>query len=91
MPLVGQLVHQRLLHLDPLVLKVSSLKILTPTPDRDQPDSRRFEPSSRAALMGEQPNPWELLHPQDATSRPHNSIITNGADYTFFLSVILGF
>jgi len=31
--------------------------------------SRRFEPSSRTALMGEQPNPWELLHPQDAMSR----------------------
>ena len=31
--------------------------------------SKRSEPSSRAALMGEQPNPWELLHPQDATSR----------------------
>ena len=69
MPLEGQLVHQRLPHPDPLVLRVRSLKILTPTPDRDQPDSRRFEPSSRAALMGEQPNPWELLHPQDATSR----------------------
>ena len=31
--------------------------------------SRRSEPSSRTALMGEQPNPWEQLHPQDATSR----------------------
>ena len=31
--------------------------------------SRRSEPSSRTALIGEQPNPWELLHPQDATSR----------------------
>jgi len=30
---------------------------------------KRSEPSSRAALIGEQPNPWELLHPQDATSR----------------------
>ena len=69
MPLVGQLVHQRLPHLDPLVLKVISLKILTPAADRDQPDSRRFEPSSRAALMGEQPNPWDLLQPQDAMSR----------------------
>jgi hypothetical protein len=69
MPLVGQLVHQRLPHLDPLVLKVISLKILTPTADRDQPDSRRFEPSSRAALTGEQPDPWKLLHLQDATSR----------------------
>ena len=31
--------------------------------------SRRSEPSSRTALMGEQPNPWEVLPPQDATSR----------------------
>ncbi len=37
--------------------------------DRGQTVSRRFEPSSRTALIGEQPNPWELLHPQDATSR----------------------
>ena len=35
----------------------------------DQPVSRRFEPSSRTALIGEQPNPWELLHPQDAMGR----------------------
>jgi len=25
--------------------------------DRDQPVSRRFEPNSRTALIGEQPNP----------------------------------
>jgi len=31
--------------------------------------SRRSEPSSRTALMGEQPNPWDLIQPQDATSR----------------------
>ena len=31
--------------------------------------SRRSEPSSRTALIGEQPNPWELLRPQDAMSR----------------------
>ena len=31
--------------------------------------SKRSEPSSRAALMGEQPNPWDRLQPQDATSR----------------------
>ena len=37
--------------------------------DRDQTVSRRFEPSSRTALMGEQTNPWDLLQPQDATSR----------------------
>ena len=37
--------------------------------DRDQTVSRRFEPSSRTALIGEQPNPWDLLQPQDAMSR----------------------
>ncbi len=31
--------------------------------------SRRSEPSSRATLIGEQPNPWDLLQPQDVTSR----------------------
>src|SRR6266702_278910 len=31
--------------------------------------SRRSEPSSRTALTGEQPDPWDLLQPQDATSR----------------------
>ena len=31
--------------------------------------SRRFEPSSRIALIGEQPNPWNLLQLQDAMSR----------------------
>ena len=41
----------------------------TPTADRDQPVSRRFEPSSRTALNGEQPYPWELLRPQVEMSR----------------------
>ena len=41
----------------------------TPTIDRDRTVSRRSEPSSRATLMGEQPNPWDLLQPQDVTSR----------------------
>ena len=53
----------------PLVLKKRLLKFRTPTADKDQTVSRRFEPSSRTALIGEQPNPWELLHPQDAMSR----------------------
>ena len=35
----------------------------------DRTVSRRSEPSSRAAFMGEQPNPWDVLPPQDATSR----------------------
>ena len=45
------------------------LKFLTPAVDRDRTVSRRSEPSSRATLMGEQPNPWDLLQPQDVTSR----------------------
>src|ERR1022692_3713915 len=53
----------------PLVLRASPLKSPTPTTDRDRTVSRRSEPSSRTALIGEQPNPWELLHPQDAMSR----------------------
>src|SRR3990172_8583174 len=69
MPLARQLAHQRSVHPGPLVLGVDSLKSLAPTPDRDRPVSRRSEPSSRAALMGEQPNPWDLIQPQDATSR----------------------
>ena len=69
MPLVGQLVHQRFVDLGPLVLEIGLLKFLRPQWIGDRTVSRRSEPSSRAALIGEQPNPWELLHPQDATSR----------------------
>src|ERR687886_189213 len=61
-PLAGQPVHQRYVHSGPL-------ESPTPTEDRDRTVSRRSEPSSRTALMGEQPNPWDLLQPQDATSR----------------------
>jgi len=41
--------------------------------DRDRAVLRRSEPSSRTALTGEQPDPWELLHPQDAMSRHRDS------------------
>lgn len=68
-PLAGQLVHQRLVQPGPLVLRSGPLKLLAPTTDRDRTVSRRSEPSSRATLMGEQPNPWDLLQPQDVTSR----------------------
>ena len=68
-PLAWQLVHQRFVHPGPLVLRTGLLNILTPTVDRDRTVSRRSEPSSRTALMGEQPNPWDLLQPQDVTSR----------------------
>ncbi len=69
MPLAEQLVHQRCVHPGPLVLRTAPLKFPTPTTDRDRTVSRRSEPSSRTALMGEQPNPWDRLQPQDAMSR----------------------
>ena len=68
-PLAGQLVHQRFVHPGPLVLGTDPLKIPAPTVDRDQTVSRRFKPSSRTTLIGEQPNPWDLLQPQDVMSR----------------------
>ncbi len=64
-----QPVHQRLVQPGPLVLRSDPLKLPTPITDRDRTVSRRSEPSSRATLMGEQPNPWDLLQPQDVTSR----------------------
>ena len=69
MPLARQLVHQSYVLLNPLVLKKNLLKFRAPTADRDRPVSRRSEPSSRTTFIGEQPNPWELLHPQDVMSR----------------------
>ena len=64
-----QPVHQWYVHPGPLVLGTAPLKFPTPTADRDQTVSRRSKPSSRTALIGEQPNPWDLLQPQDAMSR----------------------
>ena len=69
MPLAGQLGHQRSVHPGPLVLGAAPVNSPTITADRDRTVSRRSEPSSRNALMGEQPNPWDLLQPQDALSR----------------------
>ena len=37
--------------------------------DRDRTVSRRSKPSSRTTLIGEQPNPWNLLQLQDVMSR----------------------
>src|SRR6187455_2324757 len=68
-PLAGQLVHQRRVHPGPLVLGTTPLNSPTPTEDRDRTVSRRSEPSSRTTLIGEQPNPWDLLQPQDVMSR----------------------
>ena len=69
MQLALQPVDQRCVQLGPLVLESAPLKHPSPTIDRDRTVSRRSEPSSRATLMGEQPNPWDLLQPQDVTSR----------------------
>ena len=69
MLLAEQQIHQRSVQLGPLVLESDPLKFLTTTTDRDRTVSRRSEPSSRATLMGEQPNPWNLLQLQDVTSR----------------------
>jgi hypothetical protein len=64
-----QPVYQSYVLHNPLVLMKSPLNSPAPTADRDQPVSRRFKPSSRTALNGEQPYPWDLLQPQDAMSR----------------------
>ena len=61
--------HQRCVIPGPLVLRNALFKSPAPTVDKDRTVSRRSEPSSRTALMGEQPNPWDLLQPQDAMSR----------------------
>ena len=68
-PLVRQLIHHWYVHPGPLVLRTALFKYLTPAIDKDRTVSRRSEPSSRTALMGEQPNPWNRLQLQDAMSR----------------------
>ena|SRR5690554_280271 len=69
MQLAPQPIHQRFVHTGPLVLDVVPLKFPAPTKDRDRTVSRRSEPSSRNSLIGEQPNPWDILQPQDELSR----------------------
>ena len=69
MRLASQPVHQRCVHSGPLVLGAGPLKLPAPTADRDQTVSRRFKPSSRTTLNGEQPYPWDRLQPQDVMSR----------------------
>ena len=67
--LAAQQIHQRHIRSGPLVLRACPRNLLTPTTDRDRTVLRRSEPSSRATLIGEQPNPWDLLQPQDVTNR----------------------
>ena len=53
-----------------------SPQISTVVLDRDRAVLRRSEPSSRTALTGEQPDHWELLHPQDAMSRHRDLLLS---------------
>src|SRR5680860_1094737 len=69
MLLAEQPAHQRYVHPGPLVLGAAPVKFPTRAADTDRTVSRRSEPSSRTALTGEQPDPWDLLQPQDAMSR----------------------
>ncbi len=61
--------HRRSVQHGPLVLVSEPRKFPAPATDRDRTVSRRSEPSSRATLIGEQPNPWNRIQLQDATSR----------------------
>src|ERR1700750_3293210 len=69
LPCTRQLEHQRFVRPGPLVLRSEPLKSPAPTVDKDRTVSRRSEPSSRTPLIGEQPDPWDLLQPQDVMSR----------------------
>src|SRR5437773_10658913 len=69
MPLARQPAHHMFVHPGPLVLGTDPLKSPAPTADRDRTVSRSSKPSSRTTLIGEQPNPWDLLQPQDVMSR----------------------
>src|SRR5687767_15497021 len=84
LPLARQPAHQWSVRPNPLVLRSDLLSSPTPTADRDRPGSRRSEPSSRTTLIGEQPNPWDLLQPQDVMNRhrgakPHRRYGRSGA------------
>ena len=79
-----QLAHQGWVPPNPLVLGRNPVNVAAPTADRDRPGSRRSEPSSRTTLIGEQPNPWDRLQPQDVMSRhrgakPHRRYGRSGA------------
>ena len=68
-PLAGQPEHQRPPAPGPLVLGGDPANSPAPAEDKDRTVSRRSEPSSRTTLIGEQPNPWDPLQPQDVMSR----------------------
>src|SRR5437868_15273663 len=61
--------HGRDVRLRPRLLEIAPRNRPTPTTDTDRTVSRRSEPSSCTTLTGEQPDPWDLLQPQDVISR----------------------
>src|ERR1700739_3883844 len=69
LPLTRQLEHQRFVRPGPLVLGSEPLNSPAPTVDKDRTVSRRSDPTPRPTLSAEQPDPWDLLHPQDGMSR----------------------
>ena len=88
MHLAIQQVHNWCVHSGPLVLGATPLKYPTPAMDRDRTVSRRSEPSSRATLIGEQPNPWDLLQPQDVTSRHRGAKPTRLCELLGWISLL---
>src|SRR5262245_3149977 len=83
-----QLVHQRSVHAGPLVLGAAPRNPPTPTTDRDRTVSRRSEPSSRAAFIGEQPNPWVRLQLQHAMSRHRRALARRRCDRVGGISLL---
>src|SRR5690554_3258824 len=88
LPLARQLAHQRSVHPGPLVLGAAPRKSLPPAADRDRPVSRRSEPSSRNALTGEQPDPWDRIQPQDAMSRHRGAERSRRCELLGFTSLL---
>src|SRR3970040_2096556 len=88
MRLASQPVHQSGVHSGPLVLGAAPLKLPTPTADRDQTVSRRFKPSSRTTLNGEQPYPWDRLQPQDVMSGHRGAKPPRGHDLLGEISLL---
>src|SRR4028119_2537708 len=86
--LAEQPVHQRSVPPGPLVLGSDPVNRPTPVADRDRAGSRRSEPSSRTALMGEQPNPWDRLQPQDATSRHRGAKQTRRSELSAAMTLL---
>jgi hypothetical protein len=64
-----QLIYQWYIFSGPLVLREELFNFLTFAADRDRTVSQRSKPSSRTTLIGEQPNPWNLLQLQVVMSR----------------------